>query len=100
MSPEQRRGELTPAADVYAAGVLTVELLAGTAALAGWLGDRGALLRGTARWSGTLPEPTLRALGDRAPALLPLLGTLLADDAAARPAAVDAARALSVMLRA
>ena len=41
--------------DIYAAGVILIEMLWGTFALADWLGDRGALLRGQARWHGRLP---------------------------------------------
>ena len=94
MAPEQRQGVVTPAADVYAAGVILVELLAGTTALASWLGDRAALLRGDARWSGTLPPTVERALGPRSADLRRLAGALLADDAAARPTAAAAAATL------
>ncbi len=96
MAPEQRRGTLGPAADVYAAGVIAVELLAGSAALAPWLGDRAALLRGQARWSGTLPPAVAAALGPAATAaLLERLRALLADDATLRPSAVAAAAAFA-----
>jgi tRNA A-37 threonylcarbamoyl transferase component Bud32 len=96
MAPEQRRGALSPAVDVYAAGVITVELLSGSAALAPWLGDRAALLRGEARWSGALPSSVAAALGPtRAGALGELLRALLADDASARPSATAAAAALA-----
>src|SRR5439155_5482263 len=95
MAPEQRRGSLAPAADVYAAGVILVELYSGSTALAGWLGDRAALLRGDARWSGALPPSVATALGGaRAEALRALVAALLADDAAARPSAADAAARL------
>lgn len=92
MAPEQRRGVLSPAADVYAAGVILVELISGSAALAGWLGDRAALLRGDARWSGQLPVAAASTLGPvRAGALVSLLSSLLIDDPAGRPSAADAA---------
>lgn len=96
MPPEQRRGRLSPAADVYAAGVILVELLCGSAALAPWLQDRAALLRGEGRWSGELPAAVEAALGrERTAALRALAYSLLADDAAARPAAAQAARSLA-----
>jgi hypothetical protein len=98
MAPEQRKGVLAPAADLYAAGVILVELLAGTAALAPWLGDRAALLRGDARWSGTLPAAVERALGpSRSAGVVRLAATLLADDAATRPTAADAAATLATL---
>jgi serine/threonine protein kinase len=94
MAPEQRRGVLSPAADVYAAGVIAVELVTGTAALSSWLGDRAALLRGEARWSGTLPATVTAALGGKAAAVVDFLRALLADDGAARPTAEAAAKQL------
>ena len=94
MAPEQRRGVVAPAADVYAAGVILVELLAGSAALAPWLGDRAALLRGAARWSGELPSSVHRSLGARAAELRALVAALLSEDAAARPSATATAAAL------
>ena len=97
MAPEQRRGVVAPAADVYAAGVILVELLAGSAALAPWLGDRAALLRGEARWSGTLPPSVTQSLGLRAEHLRALLLSLLADDASARPTAAAAAAAFATL---
>jgi serine/threonine-protein kinase len=98
MSPEQRRGELPPAADVYAAGVILIELLSGTAALQGWIGDRSALLRGTARWDGKLPPAVERELGTNAAPVRALAWSLLDEDERKRPAPLDASRALSGML--
>ena len=98
MAPEQRRGMLSPAADVYAAGVIAVELLSGSAALAPWLGDRAALLRGAARWSGELPPAVAASLGDaRSQQLYTLLQSLLADTADARPTAAAAADAFGAL---
>ena len=98
MAPEQRRGVLTPAADVYAAGVILVELCSGSAALAPWLGDRAALLRGDARWSGRLPSTLETALGTASAARLrALAASLLADDPSLRPAAAVAAAALAAL---
>jgi len=96
MSPEQRLGELTPAADVYAAGVILVELLSGTPALASWLGDRAALLRG-ARWNRQLPASAEAVLGDRAPKIRALLESLFAPDATQRPTALEAAAELRAL---
>ena len=98
MAPEQRRGVVAPAADVYAAGVILVELLAGSAALAPWLGDRAALLRGEARWSGELPPSVERVLGRRAAELRALAGELVAADAGARPTAAAAATRLAALV--
>jgi hypothetical protein len=97
MSPEQRRGELSPAADVYAAGVLTVELAAGTHALSSWLGDRGALLRGQAAWDGKLPEALAAHVGERAAELTALVASFLAADLAKRPTAAEAATKLRAL---
>jgi serine/threonine-protein kinase len=92
MAPEQRQGLVTPLSDVHAAGVITVELLMGSPALAGWLGDRARLLRGEG-WDGTLPP----SLAERDAKLRPLLLAMMARDAAARPSAEQAAQALSVL---
>jgi eukaryotic-like serine/threonine-protein kinase len=98
MAPEQRRGALSPAVDVYAAGVIAVELISGSAALLPWLGDRAALLRGEARWSGRLPPAVATALGTtRAAELTALVGGLLADAPAARPDAAAAAAAFAAL---
>jgi len=79
--------------------VILVELLAGSAALAPWLGDRAALLRGDARWSGTLPPAVERHVnrrsGARAGELRALIASLLAVEAATRPTATAAAAALA-----
>jgi hypothetical protein len=95
MAPELRRGGADDAAapqaiDAYAAGVLLVELLAGSTALAGWLGDRAALLRGEARWDGALPPSVRAALGDGSERLRALAAALLDEDPARRPTAADA----------
>jgi serine/threonine-protein kinase len=100
MAPEQRRGELYPAADVYAAGVILLELLSGTAALAPWLADRGALLRGEARWDRKLPTAVEARLARASDRLHTLLRAVLDEDAAKRPMAADAAAALGEILAA
>jgi eukaryotic-like serine/threonine-protein kinase len=100
MAPEQRRGALEPACDVYAAGVILVELLSGTAALAGWLGDRGALLRGEARWDRKLPTAVEARLAPRADRLHAIVSTLLDPDPTKRPTAADAAQSLAALGRA
>ncbi len=97
MAPEQRRGAPGPASDVYAAGVILVEMLSGTAALAYWLGDRAALLRGDARWDRRLPDELARALADRAAPLTELLIALLDEDPARRPDAQTAAARLAAL---
>jgi serine/threonine protein kinase len=82
-----------PLSDVYAAGVILVELLTGSSALAGWLGDRARLLRGEAAWDGTLPP----SLGERTVRVRELARAMMAPDPAARPTAAQAAEALSVL---
>jgi eukaryotic-like serine/threonine-protein kinase len=98
MSPEQRRGEMLGASDVYAAGVILIELLSGTAALQPWIGNRSALLRGEARWDGRLPAEAEQGLGAEAAAVRAFAAELLHDDAARRPTAIDAAARLRDML--
>jgi serine/threonine-protein kinase len=98
MPAEARRGETGPSVDVYAAGVIAVELLCGTAALAGWLGDRAGLLRGTARWDGTLPATVDTALSEPArSSLRTLLSAMLDPTPGARPTAEQAATALTAI---
>jgi tetratricopeptide (TPR) repeat protein len=96
MSPEQRKGELTPPADVYAAGVILVELLSGTSRLQPWLGDRHALLRGVARWDGKLPPDVESYLVGRGGELRALIAAMLSEAPTSRPDAESAARALAV----
>jgi hypothetical protein len=93
MAPEQRQGQITPKGDVFAAGVISVELLFGSAALSSWLGDRARLLRGEARWSGALPQGLLA----REEPLRRLLSAMMTSDPAARPSAADAARAFGAL---
>jgi serine/threonine-protein kinase len=88
LAPEARRGQLGTAADLYAAGVILVEMLCGSAALAAWLGDRAALVRGEARWDGRLPE----GVGDGVRALA---AALLDEEPARRPGADEALRRLA-----
>ena len=96
MAPEQRTGQLGPAADLYATGVVALELLAGSnAALLG--GDRAALLRGDVRHDGALPPKIIEALGPAAEGTLGLLAALLQHDATARISAA-AATALATAL--
>jgi len=94
MAPEQRRGELGPMADVYAAAVLSLELLWGTAALAAWIGDRSALLRGTAHWDGAVPPSVILLLGEERAGVLRALLTEMLGPAASRPSAEAAASRL------
>lgn len=91
MAPEQRLGRLGPAADVYAAGVVAIELLGGHDALGAAVGDRASLLRGDLSHDATLRPDVVRSLGERAPVLQALLTALLARDPAQRPTAADAA---------
>jgi serine/threonine-protein kinase len=91
MAPEQRRGELAPPGDVYAAGMILVELLSGSAALQPWLSDRQALLAGAA-----FPSETRALPGS--PELHRLIAQLLDPQPARRPDAASSARALRGML--
>ena len=91
MAPEQRLGRLGPAADVYAAGVVAIELLGGHHAVGAAVGDRAALLRGDLLHDATLPTHVIGSLGERALALQSLLAAMLARDPAQRPTAADAA---------
>jgi hypothetical protein len=98
MAPEQRRGVLEPPADLYAAGVVGIELFSGPAALASLVGDRAALLRGALRLDAALPEGARAALGNAADAVAAIFVELLAEDAARRPRAADAAARLRAIL--
>lgn len=98
MAPEQRLGTLSPASDVYAAGVVAVELLGGHEALGKAVGDRAALLRGELCHDATLPAH-VRAAVARAPELQALLASLLAREPARRPHAAEvAARARDLVI--
>ena len=99
MSPEQRLGEVAPAADVYAAGVILVELLLGSPALTPWLGDRNALLRGRSRWDAQLPPEVSHPLGNSVSDLQALLAALLDDEPTQRPTAEAMHSALNRLLR-
>jgi tetratricopeptide (TPR) repeat protein len=78
MAPEQRRGEASPAVDVYAAGLILREMLTGEAP-AGLLGAPPAALR-------ALPEEVAAHVG-----------ALTAPDPAARPGATAAARVATAL---
>ncbi len=98
MAPEQRRGVLGPPCDLYATGVVAIELFAGPAALAALVGDRAALLRGALRLDAALPDTARAALGQGAAAASALVGALRAEDPIRRPRAADAAARLRAML--
>jgi serine/threonine protein kinase len=93
MAPEQRRGEASPAADLYAVGVILHEMLVGAPPF-----DRAAVLRGELTFAGALPEPVVAALGARtSDETRALLALLLAADPAARPSAGDARARLAAL---
>ena len=95
MAPEQRRGELTPAADLFAAGMVALELLSGPAVILARSQDRAALLRGDRLHEGRLATELLFATRDDTEALLQ---KMLAADPKSRPSAREvsqAARALA-----
>jgi hypothetical protein len=99
MAPELRRGQLSPAADVFAAGIVALELLGGPAGLAPWLQDRAALLRGDVRHGGRLPDGT--SLGAAHAEVEALIAAMLLPEPARRPRALDVAtraRALAARL--
>ncbi len=97
MSPEQRRGErATPAGDLFAAGVILYQTIAGEAP---W--DPNVLLSEGER--GMSPAPLGEAVLDGLPhelaeALHAYLAALLAPTAAARPVSARAARATAQVL--
>lgn len=100
MAPELRRGHLCPAADLYAAGIVALELFAGPAGLTPWLRDRAALLRGDVHHDGRIPEAA--ALGALRPEVEQLVASMLHPDHAQRPRALDVAtraRSLAARLR-
>ncbi|MCC6995612.1 MAG: protein kinase [Deltaproteobacteria bacterium] len=97
MSPEQRRGErATPAGDLFAAGVILYQTIAGEAP---W--DPSVLLSEGERGMSPAPlgEAVLDGLpGELAEALHSYLASLLAPTAAARPTRARAARAVAQLL--
>ncbi len=99
MAPELRRGHLSAAADLYAAGIVALELLGGPAGLAPWLADRAALLRGEVRPDGRVSQSA--ALGRLRPEVEALVADLLQVDELQRPRALEVAtraRALATRL--
>jgi serine/threonine-protein kinase len=86
MAPEQRRGELSPAADLYSTGLVLRELLVGAAEF-----DRAALLRAETR-DASLPPTVTARIGPRASDVTRLLATLLSTDPQARPTAAALVR--------
>lgn len=96
LAPERRRRpeDLSPAADLYAAGAILLEMLHGTLPL-----SRHSLLRGDPL-PRTFSGPAAEELGPRRAPLEALLGRLLSEDPAARPAASEAQRLLELAARA
>jgi len=97
MAPEQRTGQLGPAADLYATGVVALQLLAGTGG-APFHADRAALLRGDVRHDGALPPAVAESLGPAAAGTRALLAALLHHDATSRISALAATRAAAALV--
>ncbi len=87
MAPEQRRGELTSRADLFAAGMVALELLGGPEVIAERSQDRAALLRGNAMDAFSLDNATRARLGTVADDVEALLRSMFSTDPLRRPTA-------------
>jgi serine/threonine-protein kinase len=94
MAPEQWHGAAGPAADLYAAGVVALELFGGVLPR----GDRAAYLRGEVRPEAGLPPATTVALGPLAAEVTALLSALLSVDPVARPSASETERRAATLV--